>query len=407
MSDTPHAFTDLPILDELGDALDTAFQRDVQRGRRRRRRGRRRTLRSVAIAVILLLLLAAAAAAGTLWVLRGSPIPSPAERDVQPTMRPLAGSQHVLALRAPDPAGGPAWGMRVGRSQTGMTCTTVGQVVDSVLGIVGLDGRFRALPEGVLDSCGQEQRDAAALIGARVFDAKRHEDVRTVVNGVGGPALRSATLLTATGRQPIAVGEGGAFLVAVRGYPEDAALRVELRFASGHRQVVNLGADRGVGPDPSDAGAWKVEANVFAPYEGTCVAFFAARPSASSPTAPRACGRAVSRRNRTQRDPYYFAIRRLRPGDHGLVTEIPWSWRRFPPRTAVWGSVRRDVVSAVIVHGPDGARPVRPAVNGAFLAVYGPDVRADQVGVEIVMRDGRHLTFRTSTGLITPRRLKR
>jgi hypothetical protein len=407
--DRPQPFDDLPILAELGESLDAAFARELARVPRRARFAwpARRTVRSVALAVVLLVALAATAAAATVWVLRGSPIPTPAERDVQPTMRPLPHSQHLLALRAADPEGGPSWGIRVGRSQTGLVCSTVGQVVAGQLGVVGFDKRFRPLPDGVLDSCGQEREDAPALIGARVFDAPVRADVRTVVNGVAGRTVRSVALLTTTGRRPLPIGERGAFVTAVRGYPEDLALRVELRFADGHVQVQNLGADRFIHPDPRRGPAWKVWAWMTSSYDGTCVSFAPARPGTNPPTAPAACGHSLGPRNGGQRDPWFFAIRRLAPGDHGRTGMMPWDWHRSPARTAVWGSVRRDRVRSLIVRGPDGARNVRPTINGSFLAIYGPKVQPGQLSVELVLTDGRHLTFHRSTGLITPTRWHR
>src|SRR5207253_7130378 len=98
----------------------------------------------------------------------------------------------------------------------------------------------RALPAGVIDSCGQEHHDAAALIGARVFDAKRHADVRTLLYGVAGSQLRSAIVVTAGQHRALPIGDGGAFLMALAGYPEDVALRVVLRFSDGGRQVKDI-----------------------------------------------------------------------------------------------------------------------------------------------------------------------
>jgi hypothetical protein len=391
-----------PILDELGDALDAAFARQ---GRRRRRRWlHTRTVRSVAVAAVLLVGLAASAAAATLWVLRGTPIPTPAERDVQPTMRPLTGSEHVLA---PNPGGGPPWAIRVGRRQTGLVCSTVGQVVGGRFGIVGFDGGFRELPAGVLDSCGHERPDAAALMGARVFDAPRRADVRTVVNGVAGDQLRSVALRTGDEWHGVRVGAGGAFLTAVRGYPEDSGLRVVLRFADGHRQVHDLGGGPFLTTDPEGGPAWRVSAGSMSGTDGLCVWFSLARPKLNPPVAPQACGHSRGPRDSRQRDPSFFAIQRMRPGDHGRTAFGTWRWRRFPARTAVWGSAQPGVVREVIVHAPDGAHHLRPSVNGSFLVLLGPKVDRARVRVELALKDGRKLSFDRSTNLTVPRKWSR
>jgi len=398
-------FDDLPILDELALSLDAAFARAPQR--RRSWWQPQRTTRSLALAVLLLVLLAATAAAATLLALRGSVIPSPSPRDVQPTMRPIAGSQRLLELRAADPSGGSPWGIRTARSQTGLICSTVGQVVGGRLGVIGFDGRFRDLPVGVLDGCGQEQHDAAALIGARVFDARRRADVRTVLYGVAGDRLRAATVVTLGRRRALPIGPGGSFVTALTGYPEDVALRVELRFADGSRQVKAMGTDPSVAPDPGGGPAWRISGGIVDSYDGLCISFAQARPSLRSPTSIPACGRTKGPRDGTQLDPYFFAIRRLRPHGHGRVGQMPWNWRGFPARTAVWGSVDPDRVRRVVVHAPGGARVVRRAIGGSFLALYGPGVEPGQVSVELVLRDGRQLRFTKSTGLITPRKWPR
>ena len=58
--------------------------------------------------------------------------------------------------------------MRTSRSRTGAVCTTVGQVLDGELGLLGLDRRFRALPAGAADTCSTPQttrRDAGRRAG--------------------------------------------------------------------------------------------------------------------------------------------------------------------------------------------------------------------------------------------------
>jgi len=55
---------------------------------------------------------------------------------------PEPGTAKLLAVRTPDPDGGPAWGMRMYRTDLGRTCVQVGRVNAGELGVVGSDGAF-------------------------------------------------------------------------------------------------------------------------------------------------------------------------------------------------------------------------------------------------------------------------
>src|SRR4051794_39212514 len=221
---------DLPILDELrGDLLA------AMRAAEAPHRPRLRALRPVLLAVLLIVLLAATAAAATYYVLRASPIAPFKPTDTTPEQRVTAGTSRVLDLRSPDPAGRtPPWALRLARSQTGLLCGTVGQVQGDEFGIVGLDGRFRALPEPNADACGAPDADGLALVGTRVFDADDDKDVRTVVSGVAGERLERATIAVRGGApKTVAVGPEGAFLRVYAGFPEDLQPVVTLRFGGG------------------------------------------------------------------------------------------------------------------------------------------------------------------------------
>src|SRR5579872_4709844 len=64
----------------------------------------------------------------------------------------LAGTVRMLPIAAPDPAGGPDWGMRVLSTSRGEGCLQLGRIVDGKLGALGQDdafandGRFHELP---------------------------------------------------------------------------------------------------------------------------------------------------------------------------------------------------------------------------------------------------------------------
>jgi hypothetical protein len=69
---------------------------------------------------------------------------------------PVAGGARLLPLRAPDPAGGLPWGMRIIHTTRGLVCVQVGRVYDDQLGQLGVDGafhndgRFHPLPTDAL-----------------------------------------------------------------------------------------------------------------------------------------------------------------------------------------------------------------------------------------------------------------
>jgi hypothetical protein len=123
----------MTILPQLRDQLATL---PPAGGRRRRRVPAFGAL----LAAGVVLTGGALAAAGVIPV--GAPLGSPAPR-VDPHRGDGAlvpSSAHVLALRVPDPAGGPPWGLRVVKTTRGATCVQAGRVVDGRLGVLGRDG---------------------------------------------------------------------------------------------------------------------------------------------------------------------------------------------------------------------------------------------------------------------------
>lgn len=92
-------------------------------------------------------LLATALAAGVLSTAlvaltgrAGTPPATPAAPSPAPGAR-IAWTR-LLAIRAPDPSGGPPWGIRLLGTTEGWTCAQVGRVVDGRFGELGLDGAF-------------------------------------------------------------------------------------------------------------------------------------------------------------------------------------------------------------------------------------------------------------------------
>src|ERR1700733_5537086 len=96
-------------------------------------RPRRRVVLSLAIAAVALM----GAGGGALLFATGKPLPPAYELSPMSTVglgRPLAPSLALLGLRVADPAGGPAWGMRVIRTTRGLACIQAWRVLDGQLG---------------------------------------------------------------------------------------------------------------------------------------------------------------------------------------------------------------------------------------------------------------------------------
>lgn len=342
-------------------------------------------LRSFLLASALVVGTAGASAAGTLTVLRGSPLPGPAARDAGPAQTPAPGTSQVSAVRAQDPAGGPPWTVRLSRSQTGLLCSTAGQVVDGQFGLVGLDDRFRPFAEGIVDGCGEERRDGASLIGARVFDAPAREDVRTVVNGVAGPRLRAVRVDAGGRSRAVPVAEGGVFALALRGYPEDLVVRVRLTFAGGRREQHPFGASPFVVPDGAGGPAWRSEAAGVGGDDRICVSFRPARQAGENPAiSPSVCGRWPDPRRRTG---WFLAIRRVE--DTGCERRYDLGsgrWCRTAPRTAAWGAVGEDVRRVELLGAPGGPRELAIAPNRAVVAVLPASVDPRRLSLRLALR---------------------
>lgn len=403
-------------------ALETSLReaaRRIEGPGHPRRSGRRlhAPARSLALAVVLLVAITATAAAGTLIALRGTVIPGPSPRDVPPEQSPVPASAEVTPPRASDPAGGAPWALRIARSKAGFTCSTVGQVKDGQFGLVGLDGTFRRLAVGVVDGCGVERANASTLVGARVMDADSATDVRTIVNGVGGPDLRAVTVETIDGRKRIPITEQGVFVAAFRGYPEDLAVRVTLRFADGHVEDHPFGASRFVVPDPDGGRAWKIESfGMGRPTSAACqkafsrgrpckpdrspvkncVRFKPARETRNPPMSSLVCGytRLIGSGRATRVRGYFFGVRRE---PHGTAAAA--SWRKHPDRTAVFGMAGKEV-ARIEVEGPEGTRRAGIDERRVFLLLYGPEVRPEQLTVRVTMRDGRTRTYQGDTNVV-------
>lgn len=387
-----------PTLQALGSELARLAEAAPQRDPRGVLAERRRAL---VLTILVALGLAATAAAGTLLLLRGSVIPAPAEIDVGANQVPAGETVRLLPLRAADPGAGPDWAIRVSRSETGLTCSVVGQVIGEQFGLIGLDGRFRSYAPALVDGCGSEQGNATTLLGARVFDARERDEIRTVVNGVAGDELEEVVVTAGGQRFRPPIGDGGTFVLALRGYPEDVGLRVTLRFADGHIERHPFGVAESVVLDPAGGPAWLAEGEVTGDTGPLCVRFRPVRQTgAGDPLSPPACGARVS--PSVLRADLFFALRTLRSDcDSDAHPLVGGRWCHREPRTAIWGAAGLHV-ARIVVRGPGFSRTLPPESDGRILAVFAPEVAAGDLRVVVTYDDGRREVFTGDTNLVSP-----
>lgn len=371
-------FRDLPALARFGDQLVAAA---------RQAPSRRRSWRSAMVTCGGLVGVAVTATA-TAAVLHSSVIPAPDPRVLPAAQTPVDNTAVVATPRAADPAGGPPWALRLTRSQTGLTCTLVGQVRDGIFGLVGEDGVFRAVPTAVSDAC-----SGGLLVGSRIVAADRPREVRTIVYGVTGDQTRRVTLVTTTGRRTLPLGARGTFVAALRGSPEDTGAQVEVTDAAGRRTLHSLGARPGIVPDVGGAPAWKLDRYVLGTRQ-YCAHLSDARYPASGPTgtdpgggrasAPTTC---IDRRASFS---WAASAVRLRPGQHGRPGFDPWSYRRDSARTVVLGVARAPrTVVRVTVRGAGAPKTVEPAPNGTFALLLPASVDPAGLRFDVRLRGGR------------------
>jgi hypothetical protein len=232
------------------------------------RRHPRRAVRPLLLIVALLLVLAAAALAAGGVIRLGSPakLPfSPFGNPREGSGALVPGTVRMLPIAAPDPAGGPPWGMRELSTTRGQGCLQIGRLVDGKLGALGQDyafgddGRFHELPVSaafdvngcaLLDGRGRlftnitaDERPASAWIGTgqrlggcvpptagpyekglrlsplerkmglRPVPICRQADLRNIYYGLLGPQAKSITYVLGGHRHTLdTVGSEGAYL---------------------------------------------------------------------------------------------------------------------------------------------------------------------------------------------------
>jgi hypothetical protein len=238
-------FPDLPGLEVLGRQIEAAAARQA----RRRAPWSRRRIAVLALALLPVAATAAYAAVRAIEV--GTPVPRYPGRGANgPLSQLVPGSSRLVAVRAPDPAGGLPLGIRVFRVRSGVTCVQVGRVLDGRVGVIGADRRFHALPAqpALAEACGS--RDAAGhlfydgLVGPPTASADPRGSggaPRDVVWGFAGPLARTATVTIAGRRltQHVRAADDGAYLVVLAGRPARAS--IETVYADGRRCAFGRG----------------------------------------------------------------------------------------------------------------------------------------------------------------------
>lgn len=408
----PERFDDLPVLSGLGASLRASMAAaeaaevvthaapvdgHTARPDQHTRRWRRGPRSFGALSTVLVLgVVGTAAAAATLTILRGSPIPAPRAADLQPVMTAKAETQRVLDLRAPDPTGAaavPPFALRTGESQGGLTCVTVGQVDHGQFGIVGTDRRFRQLPPTLIDGCGKETGRGPAVAGARILEAKDYDDVRSVVYGVAGPKLRSATLDVRGERRAVPVRDG-ALLTVVPGYPDDNGLVLRLTFDDGHTTTHPFGKGILTIIDP-DGPAWRLQGGGLATGSRathSCVMLARAREGTRTPRTAQVCDATRGPKSGIAKHALSFDIRTFKPGDRGRTSNQgpgEWRWYDTPPRTIVWGGADPKRIKSITARAADGTTATAKPMYWGFAIVFDGSVPAEGMEVTVDYTDGR------------------
>jgi hypothetical protein len=363
-----------------------AVERDLVHAAVKRARSPRRRFAALALTGTLVLGVAGTAAGGTFIALRSSSIAPFAASDVTPEQRVAPGTSQVLAPRAADPEAGVApWALRISRSGTGLTCTTVGQVQGDQFGLVGLDGTFRALPEANADACG-----SGVLLGTRVFAAERAEDVRTVVNGFASEDVERVTISVRGGApKPVDRSSEGGFVHVLRGYPEDSAPVVTVESSAGSRRYAFAGEEGFSIIDPDGGPAWKLSATTYGITEKgerprrilpMCVTFAPSRPE---PNPHEPGGVVIPPRNVSSK------VCGMAPGRPGVKLEPRFfDTRRFRERAAVWGNATR--ARTITVRSGRFVATAKPRPNGAFLVFLPKGTDPESVTVAVDSKSYGH-----------------
>ncbi len=349
----------------------------------------------------------------------------------------------VIARRAPDPVGGPAWALRIWTLAA--SAVAPGHNADRVLRCfaAGFErGRrlLEPLPGGDSAIVSTGGRDVVCagegVLAARVaapdvrtyvddVDAPDPRPLRVVVAGLLGDGVRSARLLGAGASRSLALGPHGSYLVVLGPRYAGAPISVRARLADGRSRVSGRATARMPPFEP----------NACVPTPGLSVrvadpdgrpSWTAGRGRAGAHNC-RYLGRLVQGRlasvvdgsNRIFYEPSDVRISltgRPRARSRPLVVEVTdprgalsydaalaarspaqIARRTLPGRTVVSGTANDDVVS-VTLRTPRDVRTLRPGPGGLFLAVYDGAFYGGRIYADAHLRDGRTITESIAIG---------
>ncbi|MDA0181646.1 hypothetical protein OJ997_15175 [Solirubrobacter phytolaccae] len=185
----------MTLIPELREELRTTAVRHA------RPRRRRRWWFGLAPVVLVAGTTAALAASGVLQIPIGEPAKDPPELTrLAPTPNTeigtvAVGTERLLAVRAPDPDGGPEWGLQLASTTRGLGCLLPGRVAQGRIGELGDDGRLHPYPRDVVRNPGE-----CALLdrGDRLFHnvARERYSARAVRLGPCSPGATDRRLCT-------------------------------------------------------------------------------------------------------------------------------------------------------------------------------------------------------------------
>ena len=162
--------------------------------------------RALVLVLAALVVATPAVGAATGWFGIGAPDRFPPQSPTQFAGRALPGTSQLLALRVPDPQGGPPWGLRVVHTTRGDTCIQVGRVEDGRLGSLGIDDAwnndhlFHPFPNTSIDTCGTT--DAAGNGFVNVARTGVVASANPTAGAAGAQAKSCRPLLTPVSGRP-------------------------------------------------------------------------------------------------------------------------------------------------------------------------------------------------------------
>lgn len=208
-----------PTLDALGltaDRLDVVASSQSGAGHTDAEPARQRDARwrATGLSVVIALLVGTGTAAASLTALTGDPLGRTPKVDIEPA----ASTVRLASVRSADPDGGPAWGVRVGRAERGLVCLAAGQVEGGRIGLVGLDGVFRADRPRDADDCAVTPQRHRVLAHGRTYLGKTRTTSTWVIYGLAGRDITKVVLQYPDGTsERLPIGADRTFVAARRG----------------------------------------------------------------------------------------------------------------------------------------------------------------------------------------------